>query len=72
MTENRSLKWIEYIKVNGEVTRDRERIITELELPIIINGRHFVTAIREEVKSYRFPLALKASTMSWKMSCLIS
>jgi FdhD protein len=45
MTENRSLKWIEYIKVNGEVTRDRERIITELELPIIINGRHFVTAM---------------------------
>lgn len=45
MTEDRSLKWIEYTKVNDEVIRAKERIITELELPIIINERHFVTAM---------------------------
>ena len=45
MTENRSLKWIEYTKVNDEVTRARERIVTELEVPIIINGRYYVTAM---------------------------
>jgi FdhD protein len=45
MSEHNNLEWIEYIKVNEEVARVRERILTELGLSIIINGRHFTRAM---------------------------
>jgi FdhD protein len=45
MSEDRSLEWVEYTKVNAEVTKAKERIVTELDLSIIINGRHFSTAM---------------------------
>jgi len=44
MSKDRSVEWVEYTKVNAEVTRARERVVTELGLSIIINGRHFATA----------------------------
>jgi len=45
MSEDRSLEWVEYTGVNAEVTKAKERAITELGLSIFINGRHFVTAM---------------------------
>jgi FdhD protein len=45
MSEDRSLAWVEYTKVNAEVTKAKERLVTELDLSIIINGRHFATAM---------------------------
>jgi FdhD protein len=44
MSKDRSVEWVEYTRVNAEVTRSRERVVTELGLSIIINGRHFATA----------------------------
>ncbi len=45
MTDGRSLDWVEYTRLNEEVTRGKERVVTELGLSIIINGRHFATAM---------------------------
>jgi FdhD protein len=45
MSKDRSLEWVEYTKVNAEVTKAKERVVTELGLSIIINGRHFATAM---------------------------
>ncbi|MCK4369404.1 MAG: formate dehydrogenase accessory sulfurtransferase FdhD, partial [Dehalococcoidales bacterium] len=45
MSKGRSVEWVEYTKVNAEVTKAKERIVTELGLSIIINGRHFATAM---------------------------
>jgi FdhD protein len=45
MSKGRSLEWVEYTKVNTEVTKAKERVVTELGLSIIINGRHFATAM---------------------------
>jgi FdhD protein len=45
MSKDRSLEWVEYIKVNADVTRAKERVVTELGLSIFINGRHFATAM---------------------------
>jgi FdhD protein len=42
---NRSMEWVEYTKVNAEVTKAKERVVTELGLSIFINGRHFATAM---------------------------
>jgi FdhD protein len=44
MSRDRSLDWVEYTKVNAEITRARERVVTELDLSITINGRHFAKA----------------------------
>ena len=43
--EDRSLQWIEYTKVNTEVTKSKERVVTEFGLSIFINKRHFTTAM---------------------------
>ena len=45
MSEDRSMEWVEYVKVNKEVTKARERLVTEFALSININGRHYVTAM---------------------------
>jgi FdhD protein len=45
MSEDRSLEWVEYTRVNGEITGAKERVVTELGLSIFINGRHFATAM---------------------------
>jgi FdhD protein len=45
MPEDRSVEWVEYTKVNAEVTRAKERVVTELGLSISINGSHFATAM---------------------------
>jgi FdhD protein len=45
MSKDRSVEWVEYTRVNTEVTKSKERIVTELDLSIIINGRHFTTAM---------------------------
>jgi len=45
MSKDRSVEWVEYTRVNAEVTKAKERVVTELGLSIIINGRHFATAM---------------------------
>ncbi|MFC1949869.1 formate dehydrogenase accessory sulfurtransferase FdhD [Chloroflexota bacterium] len=45
MSKDRSLEWVEYTRVNTEVTRAKERVVTELALSVSINGRHFATAM---------------------------
>jgi len=45
MSKDRSLEWVKYTKVNAEVTKAKERVVTELGLSISINGRHFATAM---------------------------
>jgi FdhD protein len=45
MAKDRSLEWVEYTRLNTEVTKAKERVVTELGLSIIINGRHFATAM---------------------------
>jgi FdhD protein len=45
MSQDRSLEWVEYTKMNAEVTKAKERLVTELGLSIIINGGHFATAM---------------------------
>jgi FdhD protein len=45
MSKDRSVEWVEYTRVNTEVTKAKERIVTELGLSIIIDGRHFATAM---------------------------
>jgi FdhD protein len=45
MSEDSSVEWVEYTRVNAEVTKAKERVVTELGLSIIINGRHFTTAM---------------------------
>jgi FdhD protein len=45
MPKDRSLEWVEYTNINAEVTKAKERVVTELGLSIIINGRHFATAM---------------------------
>ncbi|MFC2022683.1 formate dehydrogenase accessory sulfurtransferase FdhD [Chloroflexota bacterium] len=44
MSQDSSMTWIEYIKVNENITRVKERVVTELGLSININGKHFTTA----------------------------
>ena len=45
MLKDRSLEWIEYTKVNTEVTKSKERVVREVGLSIFINKRHFATAM---------------------------
>ena len=45
MSEDKSVEWVDYTKVNAEVSQAKERVVTELGLSIIINGRHFTTAM---------------------------
>ena len=43
--EDKILEWVEYTKVNAEVTRATASIVKEVGLSIFINGRHFTTAM---------------------------
>jgi FdhD protein len=60
MAENGNMEWIEYTRVNSEITRDRERIVSELGLSIKVNGSHFATPMitpmmkKEFVTGYLF------------------
>jgi FdhD protein len=45
MSKDRSVEWVEYTRVNAEVTKAKERVVTELGLSIFINGRHYTTAM---------------------------
>jgi FdhD protein len=45
MSKDRGVEWVEYTKVNAEVTKAKERVVTELGLSIIINGEHFAAAM---------------------------
>lgn len=60
MSKDRSLEWVEYTKVDTEITRAKERILTELGLTININGEHYTTAMitpmmeKEFVTGYLF------------------
>jgi FdhD protein len=45
LNKDRSLEWVEYTKVNAEVSKAKERVVTELGLSIIINGKHLATAM---------------------------
>jgi FdhD protein len=45
MSPDSSLEWVEYTKVNAEVTQAKERVITEVGLEVIVNGKHFATAM---------------------------
>ncbi|MFC1871890.1 formate dehydrogenase accessory sulfurtransferase FdhD [Chloroflexota bacterium] len=54
MSKDRNLEWVEYTKVNAEVTRDKERVVTEFGLSIFINGRHFATAMTTPMMEKEF------------------
>jgi FdhD protein len=60
MAKDSSLEWVEYTKVNAEVTKAKERVVTELGLEVIVNGRHLATAMitpmmeREFIIGYLF------------------
>jgi FdhD protein len=45
MSKDSGMEWVEYTKVNAEVAKAKERVITELGLSIIVNGRHFATVM---------------------------
>jgi FdhD protein len=45
MSKDRSVEWVEYTRVNAEVTKAKERVVAELGLSIFINGRHYTTAM---------------------------
>ncbi len=45
MSQDKSVAWVEYTRVNAEVTKAKERVVTEFGLSIFINGRHFATAM---------------------------
>jgi FdhD protein len=45
MSYGRSMEWVEYTKVDKEITRGRERVVTEFSLSILVNERHFATAL---------------------------
>jgi FdhD protein len=45
MSEDRSLDWVEYTKVNEEVTKATERVVTEFGLSISVNGTLFATTV---------------------------
>ncbi|MFC2069647.1 formate dehydrogenase accessory sulfurtransferase FdhD [Chloroflexota bacterium] len=45
MSKDRSMEWIEYTGIGAEVTRAKERVVTELSLSISVNGRYYATAM---------------------------
>lgn len=60
MSKDRSMEWVEYTKVNAEVTKAKERVVAEFGLAISLNGRHLATALitpmmeREFIVGYLF------------------
>jgi len=55
-----SMGWVEYTRVNAEVARAKERVVTESGLSIVVDGKHFATPMitpmmeREFVTGYLF------------------
>jgi FdhD protein len=45
MSEEQSTDWVEYTRINSGITRKKEKVVTEFNLVITINGRHLTTAI---------------------------
>ncbi len=54
MSQSRSLEWVEYTRVEAEVTRAKERVLIELELSIVINGEYYTTAMITPMMEYEF------------------
>jgi FdhD protein len=54
MSQESSMEWVEYTRVNAEVTKAKERVVTEFGLSITINGRHFTTAMITPVMEQEF------------------
>lgn len=54
MLEERCLKWVEYTKVDAEVTRSKERVVREIGLSICVNKRHFTTVMMTPVMEVEF------------------
>ncbi len=54
MLKGRSLEWVEYTRVEAEVARAEERVLTELGLSIIINGEYYTTAMITPMMEYEF------------------
>lgn len=45
MSYGGSMEWIEYTRVDTEITMGRERVVTEFGLSILVNEKHFTTAL---------------------------
>ena len=45
MVKEIGLEWVDYTKVNAEVTRARERVVAEFPLSMLINGKPLATAM---------------------------
>ncbi|MEJ2739444.1 MAG: formate dehydrogenase accessory sulfurtransferase FdhD [Dehalococcoidia bacterium] len=45
MSYGGSMEWVEYTKVNTEITRNRERVVVEFSLSILVDERHLTTAL---------------------------
>jgi FdhD protein len=54
MVNEIGLEWVGYTKVNSEVTRGRERVVTEFALSILINGKPLATAMMTPVMQKEF------------------
>ena len=54
MLRNGRLEWIEYTKVNTELTKSKERVVKEIGLSIFINKKHFTTAMMTPMMEKEF------------------
>ena len=45
MANEIALAWVDYIRMNAEVTKSKERVVTEFSLSIVINGKPLATAV---------------------------
>ena len=45
MSYGGSMEWIEYTRVDTEITRNRERVVVEFSLSILVDERHLATAL---------------------------
>ncbi|MFC1900037.1 formate dehydrogenase accessory sulfurtransferase FdhD [Chloroflexota bacterium] len=45
MKKDRSMEWVEYTKVDAEITMAKERIVSEVSLSIYVNGEQYATAM---------------------------
>jgi FdhD protein len=54
MPEDKGLEWVEYTRVNAEITRARERVAVEHGLSIFINGKHFARSMITPIMEKEF------------------
>ena len=54
MAEERFLEWVEYTKINAEMTRSRERVVREIGLSIYVNKTHFTTVMMTPLMEKEF------------------